>query len=330
MAAGGRELSLTIHSYDEEAVELGEEEDGTALAEISGMAKFDDWGDIINELFPYDVAERTRALKKLREAARAVCYVQRTKPSPKRVAYHEKMARNTSLPETARDWHKGQVAECKKQPYRPRRGTGLLFKADRFGAVITNNHVVMDGDEDARVCFDFDEDSDDVRRSPEDPRWFDVEAVMVSAARAPSKGDHRMLDYSVLMLKDREETRLSFLREHVLEDQVVLDPELRLSKQLFELEKLEGVWQVMVSHPRGKAKRLSKGRVSISALSTIGAVSHVSHNLPTSTGSSGGSIFCYMGGKWLCSFMHYRTKRAVSWNSIARTIQLTVNRRSDD
>ena len=207
--------------------------------------------------------------------------------------------------------HLDNVKEYENKTYPGHCGTGFLWGASP-PQVIINDYVIFDSDEieGATVTFDHDDD---------DGVSFPIKEALLSALCTAHSDDRTKLDFSVPELNPETEHGLGFLKDHVLEHDLIINDKKSKEEHVSILKALPQPL-VMISHPHGLGKRLREGSVS-----AFCSVSYVRHTLGTNPGSSGGNVLYY--SEWKAAFVHKKSfpgqnmfKKAMrnSWSSFKK------------
>ncbi len=248
------------------------------------------------------------------KASKATCLVEVDRGCLMRKNYHERRAKKFA--DEGNQKRAKEEEELARNYDCGRQGTGLLIKPKCKGEswlVITNNHVVMSGEEaeGAKVYFGYTEDGLDYRNVC---RQFPVQGILTTSLKTLNYLES--LDYSLLIIKAENADDEAFLKEHAVgfdetgAVQAVADKQILA--QCRSLEKP----LVMFSHPLGLAMRMSIGKFPAFSEHPVG---HIRHLLPSLSGSSGGNlIFSPLGDHdfldWNTGFLHF------GWVSIKDSI----------
>lgn len=171
---------------------------------------------------------------------------------------------------------------------------------------------------DAKVVFDYLVDF-----SSEGSRRFAVSGVLSKSDRTRYSDDFDSLDYSLLTLQvEPDQDQYLLDRAYGFEKIGSLQAALTPFIQVFQGINFSPI--IAFSHPHGLAKRLSIGNYD--PTSNDFPIAHIKHELPTFSGSSGANLLLpnlddnvFM--QWRAAFLHYRSKKAVSWKAIADHFQ---------
>lgn len=282
----------------------------------------DDWKEAVVEILreaksDFPPAKVDRICHEIERAGKATCRVRRSVSSLERIKFHKDQIKKYEK-EKNEIWkmHKERLerAEVGKGAC----GTGfLIFPKSKHGwLVITNNHVIMNEEEakDAKVVFDYLVDF-----SNEGSSSFKVSGVLSKYDRTRHTNDFESLDYSLLTLQV-EPDQDRYLRDRALKFEKIGSLMAALTPFIQLGQGVQFSPIIAFSHPHGLAKRLSIGKYD--PTSNDYPIAHTKHDLPTFSGSSGASlllpnlddnVFIF----WKATFLHYRSKRAVSWKAIA-------------
>lgn len=235
-------------------------------------------------------------------AGKATCYVRRLTNSQTRL---ERLAKKNDEKGLA----KANKGICGG-------GTGFLMSPkSKYGwLVITNNHVIMDEEEakSAEVLFDH-LDDDSLAKT----KRIKVKQLLSKDIPTESATDLKSLDFSVLLLESAVDD------EHYLKESASIDFEETARVNVCAKESflkscdLQFIPIIAFHHPHGLGKRLSIGKYPGNCENY--PTTHIKHELPTASGSSGANlIYCYSGkfDSWWACFLHYRHHKAVAWQAI--------------
>ena len=313
-------------------------EKGIALqkeVEEAGMLKVrnqDDWKEAVVQMLgkankglsQYDV---NHICDKIELAGRATCRVSRSFNSDERMLFHEKQ-RDKYEKEKNEIWeyHKERLEKAEKG--KGGCGTGFLIfpKHEHGWLVITNNHVIMNAKEaeGAKVVFDYLKDF-----TNEGSCTFMVSGVLSTSDRTRFPGDVASLDYSLLTLQVDQYYQDKYLLERALRFEKIGSIMAAITPIMQALLGIDFIPIIAFSHPHGLAKRMSIGIYD--PTSNDYPIAHTRHDLPTFSGSSGASLLLpnldgdHVFTQWKAAFLHYRSKKAVSWKAIADHFEEYLN-----
>lgn len=281
-----------------------------------------DWGD----LSPENIVKICEAIER---AGRATCYVRRNVNSRTRIDFHEKQIKEQANNEEVKKYHEERLEKAKNG--KGGCGTGLLLspKHGKKGwFVITNNHVIMDDTEvqNAKVVFDYLEDS-----SNKNTRVFEVSEIVAKSLRTTDTQDSKTLDFSVLVLKMDSSDADEFLKDHALGFEESERVQAGDKRQILDMVKLNFLPMITFSHPHGLAKRISIGQYPTVIKECPAA--HITHDIPTTTGSSGANLLFSFVDKiddkvfqyWKAGFVHYRHSKAIAWQAIGNSLRTSLS-----
>lgn len=320
-------LQMKIQQYQEEVKEAGMWKVGDQASWIGKLketlknALQTDWGD----LSPENIDKICEAIER---AGRATCFVQRNVNSCTRITFHEKQINGQANNDKAKKSHKEMLEKAKNG--KGASGTGFLMhpKHKKGWFVITNNHVIMDNTEarSAKVVFDYLEDS-----SNKDTRVFAVSEIVAKSLRTANTQDEKTLDFSVLLLEVDSSDADKFLEDHALGFEESERVQAGDKQQILNVVKLNFLPTITFSHPHGLAKRISIGQYPTVIKECPAA--HITHDIPTTTGSSGANLLFSFVDKiddkvfqyWKAGFVHYRHSKAIAWQAIGNSLRTSLS-----
>lgn len=258
---------------------------------------------------------------RIEQAGKATCRVSRSVNSPERITFHkDQMEKYDEEKNEIWKYHKEKLKRA--EDGKGGCGTGFLIspKNEHGWLVITNNHVIMNEKEakGAIVVFDYLVDF-----STEGSCRFEVSGVLSKSDRTRHADDFDSLDFSLLTLQV-EPDQDKYLLDRALRFEKIGSTMAALTPFIQVLQGIEFSPIIGFSHPHGLAKRLSISKYD--PTSNDYPVAHIQHDLPTFSGSSGANLLLpnlddnvFM--QWRAAFLHYRSKKAVSWKAIADHLQ---------